>query len=469
MLFTTSSDTSRAIVDEDVCRREDEQVSIDQVVRQIGRGRWLILLATTLMVVGATALTHVGKSPLYAARVRIEISGFTPRSATEASVLSSKAQAIATSRSVVDDAILAAGAQRLPTELAQRRIRVSSLGTSNVVRLTVTDRDPVVAAKLANSLAGLLIDNWDPETRERFRETLAELDARSEAIAGDIARIDADVAKLLATTGPVEPGREIPALTAALAVRADFAARAAAVEQQRSLLVSTETSYPPPRVLDSATAPTVPEASGEVQDLALATLVGLVLGIVVATTLETFWPRIHDPRLQAEALGAPYLGEFRRLGTVVHPEDLGGLVARMKDAARLNGVQLVSLVVVGDLARKVKLRTAIVDELRSYAKRVDLRLSPLHHAPQPEAAVKPLGERGRSTPNAIGLAVLSSNKVRRQDLEAVDQLRRTHGSTVIGVASIVPARRGFAGLSRVALVTVTDPPSQEPSNAQFKP
>ena len=280
-----------------------------------------------------------------------------------------------------------------------------------------------------------------------------------------IGTVDADVARILAATGPVEAGRELPALTAALAVRADLAAQAAAVEQQRGLLVTSATGYPPPRVLDRATAPTSPEPSGAAQDLALATLVGLLLGIAVATTLETLWPRVHDANGQAEALGTVLLGEFRRVGSALQPDDLDALVSRMKEAARAKGVQLVSLLVVGDLARNVKARTAIVDELRTHARDLDLRLSPLHHVGANDSEADS-DSRGRTTPKTIGLAVLSSSRVRRQDLDAIDQLRRAHGSAIVGLASIRPASRRFGALSRVAYVAVNDTQPQERNHGQ---
>jgi hypothetical protein len=404
-------------------------VTIGDALRLVIRGHaWLIVV---LAILGALAgyASRRGHEADYTARARVEITGVEPKSSSESFVLASKAQAIATSRNVVQAAVAAAGTDHDPERLARKAIKLSSLGGSNVLQLALTDRDAAVSADLANALARQLVGNWDPTTHEAYDVLLEDLAEKEAALKGDIALIDGRIASLLQSTAPTVLGAEIAPLTAALAYRQDLTAQVAALEEQRRKVESDRAGRQLPRVIQWASGPAAPNPSGQVQTIVLTTLLGVLAATAIAGALEAIWPHVGGADAQAEALGGPSLGEFRLGRSLLPAADVELLGRRLSVAASARGVSAVSVVVIGQRGRWAKL--LVTDSVREAARLSGLTFTPLLEAP-PRAVLGALPVREQ---RKLGLAVVSAPLVRRRDLSTVLNLQRLSGGLVIGVAT----------------------------------
>jgi hypothetical protein len=79
--------------------------------------------------------------------------GTTPDAVTQVQAIQSRVSAVATAPSQVQTAISQAKANRDPVKVSRHEISVTSLGSSAIMMLTVTDPSPQVAVALAGSLA----------------------------------------------------------------------------------------------------------------------------------------------------------------------------------------------------------------------------------------------------------------------------------------------------------------------------
>jgi hypothetical protein len=420
-------------------------LTISDALRLVIRGHAWVIVALALVGGAAGYASRRDEPPSYTARTRIEITGVAPKSASESVVLSSKAQAIVTSRNVVQSAVAATGADREPERLARASVKASSLGGSNVLQLSATDRDATVAADLANALARELVDNWDPTTHAAYDSLIENLTKKQDALKADMALIDDRIAVLLQTTTPVAPGSEIAPLTAALAYRQDLAQQVAALEEQRGRAEADVTGRQLPRVVQWATVPTAANPSGLVQTVVLTTLLGVLLATAIAGVSEALWPHVGGSGAQAELLGGPSLGEFRLGRSSLPTADVDLLARRLSVAAAAKDVTTMSVVVVGQRGRFGRL--LVTDSVREAARRSGLTFAPLLDSPPPAR----LGELPIRDRRKLGLAVVSTPLARRRDLSTVLNLQRLSGGVVIGLATFERrpwARNGKDAASR---------------------
>src|SRR6266545_2999617 len=125
-------------------------------LRRVALVQALAVTLTIVLCVMAVLRYENGKQRLYEAKARIAISQTYAKSAAEADAVVAQARALATSRAIVAEAMRSANANRDVDSVA-RKTTLSSLGTSPIAQLTVRDRDPRVAARLANGIAGAVV------------------------------------------------------------------------------------------------------------------------------------------------------------------------------------------------------------------------------------------------------------------------------------------------------------------------
>ncbi|TMK81520.1 MAG: hypothetical protein E6G46_07570 [Actinobacteria bacterium] len=150
----------------------------------------------------------------------------------EATAIADTGRAIATGLDQVRAALEQAGVSRDPIKLAKKDINVQAIGSSGVLKLSVTDKNPTVARELADALATQVVTTRLRVARSQPAQTLTQIQQR-------LAELDANIATLQG---------EIQGLTARIA-RAGSAATVAALTQTRSqtqsvldLLVAQRTS-----------------------------------------------------------------------------------------------------------------------------------------------------------------------------------------------------------------------------------
>jgi capsular polysaccharide biosynthesis protein len=321
-------------------------MDLQEVVKRILFGHWVVIVACVALSAGAIVTYHLFGTPMYTASTRVVLDAPAPTSGTEATSVADAAKAIVTSPTHVVAALNAAGVVRDPVKVISN-INLTSLGTSGVLLLTVTDSNAVAAAGIANALADDLI-----QTRLAVSPAAqkAALDSQVSAVTDQISALNVEIASLKQQLQslPVDPSNPQAASVRAqiLADRitaddnevATLTQRLIHLDSERSSLGSASDTTP--SVIDKATVPTKPDPSRLPIDLALALIIGSVLGVALAAGMETFRPTLAGSDSVARALGAPILGWI--------PDATGTLPTRLKLAAAAADVRTLELVGLGE-------------------------------------------------------------------------------------------------------------------------
>lgn len=250
-------------------------------------------------VVGALLL-HLDDQQLFTARARISLDTPDPKTAAEAQAVADTARAIATSHWVVEDALARAGVNDVSSadveRFAAEDVHVEGLGSSDVMELSVTYPIARTAADIVNQLADRVIKTRLEATRGGLSQIIAGLD-------NQLLAIDQEIAKLRLTD------TDVPSTRARLVQlnqeRSDLAS-------QRESVIGQDALRPQPLVVDPAHVPVAPDPPRQVQDIALGLLLGLVAGIGLAATIETFTPTLVGAEAVAREVRAPVLAELPR-------------------------------------------------------------------------------------------------------------------------------------------------------------
>jgi polysaccharide biosynthesis transport protein len=270
------------------------------------RRKWLILgaglgAALTALVLTlaqkpnytATAVLHVAtRSSLASDQVR-------PDDVTYVDRLENTYAELATSRSLLDELTTRAGLPDRPG------VDVESVPNTELMNIKVTTQDRQSAAVAANLLAGMLIArvraltvaNRGPERElvTEIRGVEAELKDNRQAYAS------------LAASGPRTAWGEARLLQLRQAIGLSQQRLSTLLERLDSITLAREERANSLSVVESAVPPKGPSNRHFLRNVALALLVGLLVGTGVAYSAERIRPRLHGG-LDAEATaGAPIL------------------------------------------------------------------------------------------------------------------------------------------------------------------
>ncbi|HXN77968.1 MAG TPA: Wzz/FepE/Etk N-terminal domain-containing protein [Candidatus Dormibacteraeota bacterium] len=321
-------------------------MDLQEVIRRILFGHWVVIVVCVVLSAGAIVTYHLFDTPMYTASTRVVLDAPAPTSGTEATSVADAAKAIVTSPTHVVAALKAAGVVRDPVKVISN-INLTSLGTSGVLLLTVRDSNAVAAAGIANALADDLI-----QTRLAVSPAAQKtaLDTQIKAVTDQISSLNVEIASLKQQLQalPVDPSNpqaaSVRAQIIADRITADDNEVATLTQQlihldsERSSLGSASDTTP--SVIDKATVPTKPDPSRLPIDLALAVIIGSVLGVALAAGIETFRPTLASSDSLAKTLGVPVLGWI--------PDASGTLPMRLKLAAAAADVRTLELVGLGE-------------------------------------------------------------------------------------------------------------------------
>lgn len=405
-------------------------MALQEVARRILLGHWVVIVVTVLLCAGAVTAYNLTQAPSYTASTRLVLDAPAPTSLTEATSISDAAKAIVTSPSHVMAALATAGVVRDPVRLVSN-ITLAPLGTSGVLQLSVQDASAVAAANIANALADDLIQTRLAVSAASRR---AALDDRINTANGQIAQIDQQVASLEQQLQNlrVDPNNPGPA-----AVEAQIlSARITAYSNQRTSLTQQELqleaernslipsgSVPTPSVIDRAIPPAHPDPSKLPVELALALVIAAILGIGIASILETFRPTLSNGEVIADALGAPLLGWL--------PDSTGTLPDRLKLAANLADVAAVEVLGVGETPKLSDLAKSLHTPGEGEGK--GLVIFSGEEAPSRY-------RNGASSPS-VGFVLVATERIRKSALNPVKGLVTLSGRPLVGVIVHAPTRR----------------------------
>lgn len=424
-------------------------MELREAVRRILRQHWLLVVC--FAVVGAVLGTiHAAKPTTYTASTRLVLGTDDPKSRTESGSIADMGKAIATSLTQVR---LALGDAHMkhhdPVDVAKNHVFVRALGTSGVVQLSVSDKNPEVAAAIANALAARVIKVRQDVVSGELESIKSDLSSRIDDLNRKIAEIDQSIDKLnvqAAQASSAASGNALRAQRDEDSRQRDFLAQQrAALETERITVLSNAAQHPKAEVISASNVPTQSDSSPYVQELFLGALLGLVLGIGAAGLIETFRPTLVGSDSVAKEFGTPLLG------TIPNGEDeqrarqlLARIALRLRLAADSVDAHNVVLVAVGPEV-ELGLLAATLDELAGEVSARGMSqgvaTAEVHRSGGVSDAsagrqfrIRPFGVLDpRTDARQSALVLVSPTVATKEELDEVSHLLRVAGSPLLGL------------------------------------
>ena len=260
-------------------------MTVEELFRRIVRAHLAVITVCVLIPLAAVGLMETQQQPTWTGVVRIQVDSSLPSSTTEADALSSRVLALATTPTLVRQALGKAHLERDAQAVARHHVAAERLGEAPIVEVRVSDRSARAAGRLAAALAGSVTAFMNDATTEPFRRAITDLD-------NQVADGQAERTALMNRLTDVKNPRE------RVTLRLKISAAGQSINQlrsQRDALLLSKAQRDPVVVIDAAN----PEVNRVPSSLpargVLAVLLGLVLGLTLAAVLETLRPRLAGP------------------------------------------------------------------------------------------------------------------------------------------------------------------------------
>ncbi|MCW2847088.1 MAG: hypothetical protein JWR90_1062 [Marmoricola sp.] len=295
-------------------------MTLDELFTRVIRSHFPAIVLIALLPVGLVLALGFAQPRDWSASVRIQATSAVPTSSTEAEALSSRILAIATTPSVVHDALKAAHLKGDAVIVSEKHVAAQRLGESPVVELTVTDSTGPHAKALVDQLSVRVLTFMNNADRGRFETAVEDVNRRL----GDSRTQRDRLAKQLAATPPGAARDQLKDLvTEAGRVASELSAQRASLimaDITRGRAVLVDGSHPTVLRVPSALLPRA----------GLALVLGVCLGIATAAAIETLRPKVPDARGLARILDAPMLASAKQAPA--------GLARMLSLVARRNGL-----------------------------------------------------------------------------------------------------------------------------------
>gem|GEM_PF-1828559 len=409
--------------------KSEPGMELNEAGRRIFGQHWRLILCLLLAGVAMAALLHGGSVSTYTASTRLVLDTQDPKSRAESTSIADTAKAIATSPSQVRAALKDAHvAGRDPIDLAKNHVSIGALGTSAVLQLSVSDRNPRVAAAVVTTLASRVIQARLAVSNGQLDQVLGQLEQRIAALNQRIASLDATP------------------------LRQSLGQQRSVFEAERVSLLSTEALRPKPSIISPATLPRHPDSSKWLLYLVLGALLGLILGVGAAGLLETSRPTVVGSDALARAFETPLLGSLQSAPNEDATDALSRITPRLFVAAEVAGVGTVNLLATDpdvDLSR-------LADGLeRAPAEAFGPPQSPSPRDTHSWLRIRPFNLRDSSpeVPGGVGLVVVSPTALKKTQLMDVSHLLNVASLPLLGLLTYGPSSSRL----RLALKNKADP------------
>ncbi len=289
-------------------------MELRQYAAIIGRWLWLIVLCTLLA--GGTALVVSRNStPIYEASATLLINeARSPDVNDYTSILTSERLArtyaeLLKTRPVIEQVIERLGLPMEPAELA-KDITVQPVRDTQLIRLTVESPSPELAARIANTLPEVFIEQNERIQTSRFASSKENLAREIEIIQQDIARAQEAIARLGTPQTPAQQA-ELDRLQSNLAqYRASYSNLLSSYEEIR---LAEARSVNNVVVSEPADVPSSPVRPRTLLNTLLAAIVGAMLALGGVFLIEYLDDTIKTPDEVSQALNLPTLGAIARV------------------------------------------------------------------------------------------------------------------------------------------------------------
>jgi Mrp family chromosome partitioning ATPase len=266
-------------------------VGLRGYVAALGRRRLLIAsVAGTALALALLGLAL--QTPTYKSSVQLAVPPASERSELERIVFGSAdlgtQQQLMTSAAVIEFALAEQGMATSPaavSRFARSQVKVRTVPATSVLELAVADPDPERAARLAASLVEGYVSLVEQDARKRVVKANAELDVLSEAVRGELASVEQQLA---AGAGSTQSSLELQRDELQAQLR-EAASRRAELQSAVGLVRGAEIIHPPV----VATSPTTPRWF---LGVAVALVIGLALGVVLALLRDQIDDTVQQER-----------------------------------------------------------------------------------------------------------------------------------------------------------------------------
>jgi len=437
-------------------------MELNEAVRRMAH-HWVLVISCLLLGAAVAFAVHVGDVRMYLASTRLVLDTPDPRALAESAAIADTARAIATSPTHVAAALSqVTHAQRDAVEIASHRVTVDALGSSGVLRLSVRDEDPGIAAALANALAADLIQTRLDVTQGGASRIEGDLSVQIDGFNNEITKIDGQISniqsRLAVATAPDIQSAARARLSALTRQRDYLVWRRIVLQSQLDSLVTADAGRPNPSIIEKAVPLFETDDTSGLPDMALGALLGLMLGLGIAALVETFWPTLVGSYAVARAVDAPLLGETP--GPPERATASFALLARSLGlAAEAAGVRVVEVVSLGPAVELdplvLSLQAPANTEARSFAT-VTLPASIGSQGPTVPSVdtaslhqgknllVREFGSMAPAPPNGDasghGLVAVSPRTLKSSNLATLSSLRQITSWPVLGVICYRPKR-----------------------------
>ncbi|NIH83910.1 hypothetical protein [Amycolatopsis granulosa] len=278
-------------------------MELNEALRRTFAGHWRLLVCAVALPLLVVAALQALAVPAYVATSRIQASSTPPSTDTEADAVLNRVAGIATSPSVVNDALRQAGiTNRNADQVAGNEVAVTRLGSSAVFNVSITDPSPQVATGLAGALGNQLVTFLNGTGDPRAAGLITQLTNQQR----DLLAQRQQVAARLAAGGSALDTANLSAQLSTLDQQLNDIG--ATLRQLQSTVLTNGGSA----AAISLAGPAVRAPSRLATDLGLAGIAGLVAGLLLATGLEMLRPRVSGGRDVARELGTVHLGRLAR-------------------------------------------------------------------------------------------------------------------------------------------------------------
>jgi capsular polysaccharide biosynthesis protein len=406
-------------------------MDLNEAAQRIFKYHWVLILLMTVIGLSVPALLVASKEDAYAASARIVMGSADAKDGQAANALADTALALATSPGSLTTALETAGVQRAESDVADH-VRVDPVGTSGVLQISVTDRDPAVSAAIANALAAEIVQRRETAILGDTEALLAQTDEQITALAQNVAAIEAEAdaaarAEALARARGESPGSSLQAISLR---HSQAVAQLNRMQGQRQDLAQNLAQAVRPEVIDDTATRGTLVQSGLAARLAVGGLLGLILGIALAATWEAWRPTL-SPAALARHLGVPLLGHVKRLprdATQLSDRWLASYVSLAADGAGVRSFELVPVgpgVDVAGLARSLAAETDQETPGQPGRDIVPVTLDGPHDSRLPSTWTQP----------GTGVVVVAPRKVKSTWLTSLERHVHLTRQPVIGVIS----------------------------------
>jgi len=293
----------------------DESSSLRQYASVLWRRRWMIALVT-LVTVGIALAYCVVTTPVYQGTANLLLMQQLPSAVLQANNTFNPNVMVdvATDTQVLESADVTAIVKKTVPNAPS--VNVTQVGTTNVVQVSTQSTDAALAAKAATAYANAYITYQHQLTANALNSAAQQVQNRLNTVQATANQISAELGD---STKASSPGAEssLASLQGSLQLEASSLQNQLANDQFYASSQTGESG----QLISAATTPTKPVSPKTIEYSVLAAVLGLVLGIGLAISLEFFDDRVRTKEdVQRVAGSRLLLGLVPEIAEWRHPE-----------------------------------------------------------------------------------------------------------------------------------------------------